>query len=91
MANVIITLKITPSSPDIDLAGISEKAKGFISEFGGEVGKEEIEPIGFGIDAIKLFFVLDESKGSTDVVEDKIRSLDEVSSAEVTDVRRAVG
>ncbi len=90
MADVVVTLKIMPESPDSDLDSISSKATEIINSY-GEVGKKEIVPVAFGLNAINLIFVMDESKGSTDELEQKVRDLEEVNSAEVTDVRRAVG
>lgn len=91
MAKVIITLKIMPESPDSNLNQIEEKAIKLIEEFGGDVGKVEIEPVAFGLKAIKLIFVSDESKGGTEDLESKISDLDEVNSVEAIDVRRAIG
>lgn len=91
MAHVIITLKIMPESVDVSLEGIKQKANELIKAFGGEVGKTEEEPIAFGLKALKLFFVMDESKGSTESLEQDISKIKGVNSVEVTDVRRAIG
>ena len=91
MADVIVTLKIMPKSPSADLDKISTDSKKLIAEFKGEVGKEEVEPIAFGLKALKLMFVMDESIGSTDELEAKISKVKNVQSAEVSDVRRAIG
>jgi elongation factor 1-beta len=91
MADVIITLKIMPESHDVDLKGVEEKARKLISDFGGEVGKVEIEPIAFGLNALKLVFVMDESKGDTESLEKDISELAGVVSVDVVDVRRAIG
>tara|TARA_B100000315_G_C14295592_1_gene459370 strand:+ start:276 stop:551 length:276 start_codon:yes stop_codon:yes gene_type:complete len=91
MADVIITLKIMPESPEINLKELEEKAKLEIENFGGEVGKVEIEPIAFGIKALKLIFVMPEEKGSTEELEKNVSEIIGVNSAEVTDVRRAIG
>tara|TARA_Y100000310_G_scaffold314942_1_gene364888 strand:- start:2762 stop:3037 length:276 start_codon:yes stop_codon:yes gene_type:complete len=91
MTDVIVTMKIMPSGPDSDLKAIEEKAKKEISEFGGEVGKVEVEPIAFGLKALNLIFVMDESIGSTDALEEKVKNINDVNSVEVTDVRRAIG
>lgn len=92
MTNVVITLKIMPESPEIDLAKIEEEAKKVIAEFAGEgETKTEIEPVAFGLKAVKIIFVMDESKGSPDPVAEKITALEGVNSAEITDVRRAIG
>jgi elongation factor 1-beta len=91
MANVIITLKIMPSGPDASLEKIQEEANNLIKEFAGDIGKVEHEPVAFGLKAVKIMFVMDESKGDTEELEKKIGVIDGVNSVEVTDVRRAVG
>lgn len=92
MAKVIVTLKIMPTSPDVDLSKLEQEAKRFITEFAGEgETKSEQEPIAFGLKAIKIIFVMDEAQGSTEPLEEKVRALENVNSAEVVDVRRAVG
>ena len=92
MAKAIVTLKIMPESPDIDLDMVStqahEKIKGFAGE--GET-KKEIEPVAFGLKALKITFVMDEAKGSTEPLEKEIEGLEGVNSVEVIDVRRAIG
>ena len=80
-----------PQTPDINLEGIQEKATAAINEFGGEVGKVDIQPIAFGLNALNLIFVMDEDKGSTESLENQITEFEGVQSVEVTDVRRALG
>lgn len=91
MADVVITLKIMPESVEVNLKELETKVSSMIKDFGGEVGKVEIEPIAFGLNALKLIFVMNEKIGSTESLENKVAALNEVASAEVTDVRRAVG
>jgi elongation factor 1-beta len=91
MATVVVTLTIMPDSPDINLEELREKATKEISAFGGEVGKVVIEPVAFGLNALKLFFVMDEKKGSTDSLEGNIAKIPGIASVNVTDVRRAIG
>lgn len=92
MANVVITLKIMPESPETDLSKIEEGAKKKITGFAGEgTMKAEQEPVAFGLNALKIIFVMDESKGSTEELEKDIASLEGVNSVEVVDVRRAIG
>ena len=92
MAKAIVTLKIMPESPETDLDKINksvlEKIKGFAGE--GET-KKEIEPVAFGLKALKITFVMDEQKGSTEPLEKEIQELEGVNSVEVIDVRRAIG
>jgi elongation factor 1-beta len=92
MANVIITLKIMPTSPEVDLAAVEDSTKKLIVEFAGEGEmKIEQEPVAFGLKAVKFTFVSDEERGSTEELETKISELENVNSVEVTDVRRAIG
>ncbi len=92
MADVIITIKLMPESVDVDLE--SRKIKGLekVKEFSGmDNYKTEEEPLAFGLKAVKIIFVMDEAKGSTDALEDDIKTIEGVASVEVTDVRRAIG
>ena len=92
MAQVVVTLKIMPESPETDLSLIQSKAEEEIKKFSGETQfKIEHEPIAFGLKAVKIIFVMDENKGSTDSLEENIKKIDGVNSVEVVDVRRAIG
>jgi elongation factor 1-beta len=91
MADVIVTLKVMPSSPDIDLDGLQEKVNKAIKEYGADLGKVEIEPVAFGLKALNFVFVMSESLGDTETLEKTIAEITEVNSVEVTDVRRAIG
>ena len=91
MANVVVTLKIMPAGAEINLEKIRIDADAIIKKHGGEVGKVEIEPIAFGLKALKLFFVVDEKRGGTDKLEKEISKLPGVESVNVIDVRRAIG
>lgn len=92
MANAIVTIKIMPESPEVDLEALSVKVKEKIAEFAGEGDtKQDIEPVAFGLKALKIIFVMDEAKGSPEPVEKEIENLEGVNSVEVIDVRRAIG
>jgi elongation factor 1-beta len=92
MANAIATVKIMPESPEVDLAKVEEEAKKLIADFAGEgETKTEVEPVAFGLKSLKIIFVMDETKGSPDPVAEKIAGLEGVNSAEISDVRRAIG
>ena len=96
MANVIVTLKIMPKGPDVNLDKVYEHASKHIREFvdqkhkDGEMRKQ-IEEIGFGLKSLKILFVMDENIGTTDKLEEKIKHIPDVESVEATDVRRAIG
>ncbi|MBI2564393.1 elongation factor 1-beta [Candidatus Woesearchaeota archaeon] len=95
MSRVVVTLKVMPTSPDVDLDSISEKAVKEVKEFAeikdDESLRVEQKPVAFGLKEIVIMFAMNESKGDTEKLEKKISLLEGVSSVEVTDVRRVVG
>lgn len=93
MARAVATLKVMPSSPEVDLHKLELKIKEIIYKFAKEQTetKVEIEPIAFGLKALIIFFVMDEKLGSPDPVAEQAEELEGVNSAEITDVRRAIG
>jgi len=95
MATAVVTVKIMPESPEINLDELTPKIQAIIREFternDPQDQKVAIEPIAFGLKAIKIIFAMDEAKGSPDVLEDKMTAIEGVQSYEVTDVRRAIG
>ncbi len=92
MADVIITVKLMPESPEIDLGDLKGDIEKKVRAFAGKGAvKFEKEPIGFGLTALKVLFATKESNSDTDKLEESLRSIDGVSSAEVIDVRRAFG
>ena len=92
MARVVVSLRIMPQSPDVDLSELETKAKKEIVDFcNSQEFRTEIQPIAFGLKALIIIFVMEESIGTTEKLEQKISQLEGVESVEVTDVRRAVG
>ena len=92
MAKAVITVRIMPESPEADLTRIEQEAKEIIAGFAGEgETKTSIEPVAFGLNSIIILFVMDESKGGPDPIAEKITRIEGVNSAEIIDVRRAIG
>lgn len=93
MATCVVTIKIMPESPDVDLEGVQRIAEGKIDAFTGESAEKriEIQPVAFGLKALKLTFVMDEAIGSTEPLEQELAGIDGVNSVDVVDVRRAIG
>ncbi len=94
MGTAVIKIKIMPKSPDSDLESIKNKAKEIIqenqeSEKGSTINFQE-EPIAFGLKAIIVGFAWQEEK-STNELEEKLKNIDQVSSLDIIDFRRAFG
>lgn len=92
MANAVVTIKIMPVSPEIDLDAVKDKALEEIKNFAGEGDtKVDIQPVAFGLKSLSIIFVMDEALGSPDALEESILGIEGVNSFEVSDVRRAIG
>lgn len=89
MGSVNIKIKIMPSSVDADLKGIEKKAKKKIESKGGGGTRFEEEPVAFGLKAIIVMFVYPEEK-SLDSLENELGKIENVSSVQVIDMRRAL-
>jgi elongation factor 1-beta len=92
MAQAVVTVKIMPVSPEVDLDQVQGQVVQAITGFVGEGEKRvAIEPIAFGLKAINVTFVMDEALGGPDQLEEAILAIEGVNSFEVVDVRRAIG
>lgn len=93
MAKVVITLKIMPDSPEMDLKELEDQIVGKIKAFAGQDAETRttVTPIAFGLKSLDIMFVMNESLGSTDKLEADISKIKGISSVSVTDVRRTIG
>jgi len=91
MAQVIISMKIMPKSPEVDLGKVEETAKKEIIKAVGEGEiKASVNPVAFGLKSLDLMFVMNEND-KLDPLEEVIGTIEDVNSVEITDVRRAIG
>ena len=90
MGTALVIMKIMPTSPNVDLEALQEKVKKITIENKGKNPTTKTEPVAFGLNAIILNFSIDESN-EIDPIENSLKELEEVNSAEVTDFRRAFG
>ena len=87
MARVVMIMKIMPDGVEIDLDDIVEKIKNVVPS-GTDVGAVEIQPVAFGLKAIRMNLVRDESLGGTDDIEAAISAVEGVAQVEVEMVSR---
>lgn len=78
VGDVVIILKIMPESPEVDLGVLEGAIRGAVP-----VQDLVVEPIGFGLSALKLAVVVPDSEGAPDKVEESLRGLEGVGSAEI--------
>ncbi|MCJ7817854.1 MAG: elongation factor 1-beta [Candidatus Thorarchaeota archaeon] len=87
MARVVMTMKIMPDGVEIDLDDLLEQIKSVVTE-GTDVGAVETQPVAFGLVAIRMNLVRDESLGGTDDIEAAISAVEGVAQVEVEMVSR---
>lgn len=85
-----LIVKIMPTSPEADLEKIKEDAKAILEKEGAQNLSFSEEPVAFGLKAVIVKLAWDEEK-STDLAEEILSKIENVSSAQVTDYRRAFG
>jgi elongation factor 1-beta len=90
MGIALIKIKIMPTSPEVNLEEIKEKARGVIEKSEGKITGSDEEPIAFGLKAVILSFELDESK-ELESIEEELKKLENINSVQVIDMRRAFG
>lgn len=81
MGQVAITLKVMPESPEVDINRLKEEIRNSV-----DVKEIREEPIGFGLVALKVLIVLQDSTGGTDMIEKSISEISGVASVDTEDV-----
>ena len=89
MANVVVTIKMMPDSPDTNLEEVGQKIEEVVKEF-GKLYKKSTQPVAFGINAMVYAVIMAEKEGGTDPIEEALKKVDGVSDVQVTDVTRIV-
>lgn len=90
MAIVAVITRIMPESPETDLEAIKNIAKDKLESEGAKNISFDEQPVAFGLKAIMVKFAWPEEK-DTSIIEDGLACIDHVSSAQITDYRRAFG
>ena len=90
MGVALLTIKIMPTSPEVNLEEIKEKAKKVVEEGKGKNTRFEEEPIAFGLKAVMVYFDIDESQ-ELEPIEEELSKIENVNSVQVVDMRRAFG
>jgi translation elongation factor aEF-1 beta len=89
MGEVRITIKIMPESVNENLESIKKMAFEVISKNHGKILESKEEPVAFGLKALIIIFLLDESI-ELDPTEQSLQKIDGISSVEVIEMNRAL-
>lgn len=92
MARAIITFKLMPESPDIDLEPIKQQALAIAKE-NGAIGEMQVkeEPIAFGLKAVLVLGMYAVEGKDFDGIAAKMGEIEKVQSAEVAGMDLALG
>jgi len=90
MAIAAVITKIMPSSPDANLQEIENKAKESMEKLNAKNISFEEKEIAFGLKAIMMKMAWPEEQ-NTEIIETTLSKIENVSSAQIEDYRRAFG
>lgn len=90
MGFTAVQMKIMPDSPSADLKAIEKTAEETINSMHKTSVKVEEQPIAFGLSAIMLSFAWNDEI-ELEQLEAKLQQISNVSSVEITDIRKAFG
>jgi elongation factor 1-beta len=82
MGSVAVIMRVMPESPDVDL----EQLKTALKQKLPGIQDMKIEPIGFGLKAIKFAAIINDAGGETDALETSLGSIPGVERAEIIEV-----
>jgi len=91
LAKVVVFLRVLPIDVNVDIESLKDKIQDAISKLGGGflLQSYKIEPIAFGLKALKLTVLIpEETEGGTYSLEEAIKSVEGVSEVEVEFVSR---
>jgi elongation factor 1-beta len=90
MGFTAVQMKLMPTSPEANLQAIEKKAEEVINSMHKTAVKVEEEPIAFGLKAIILSFAWNDEI-DTEKLEAELAKIENVSSVETLDIRKAFG
>jgi elongation factor 1-beta len=84
MGEVAVILKVMPESPAVDMEALQAEIKERIPG----IQDMRIEPIGFGLSAIKIAMITGDEEGSSDKIEGLFANIAGIDRAEIESLNR---
>jgi len=85
MAEVLVSLRVMPKSIEVDLDKLEQKIKESISP-----ERVQRNPIAFGIVAFNVIKIIPDDAKELELLENKLKSIEEVGEVEVTEITRSL-
>ncbi len=85
MGRVAATYNLMPDGPSIDMEAVKTKIPQIVPE-GVTVLKGEVKPFAFGLKILDITFMMNDSEGIMDKLEEKLRSIEGIQGVESTQV-----
>ncbi|MEM0083757.1 MAG: elongation factor 1-beta [Candidatus Nezhaarchaeales archaeon] len=92
MAKVVVFLRVLPVDIEVDMESLKDRIRTAVVKLGEGFALQSysIEPIAFGLKALRLAIVMpEETEGGTYILEENIRNIEGVGEVEVEFVSRA--
>ncbi|MEK6849758.1 MAG: elongation factor 1-beta [Nanoarchaeota archaeon] len=89
-AYVVLTYRVMPTSPELDIAKLQKDLHTLLAKESKGEPKFEVKPFAFGLKAVEVTFMMEESKGC-DAIEAEMKKVHGVENLEVVRLDRALG
>ncbi len=89
MGTVILTMRMMPKDANVDIESWKDQVKDVISKY-GELLSADVEPIAFGLKALKITFSLEDKEGLMDNVESELKTIEGVGELSVISMGRSL-
>lgn len=83
---VEVIFRILPKSAEVDIERLKERIEKEIMP-----EKIEVEPIAFGLNAIKISKIIEEREGELENLESKVKSIEDIGEYDIISMTRLFG
>ncbi|HJJ34384.1 MAG: elongation factor 1-beta [Methanocorpusculum sp.] len=84
MGEVVVIMKIMPESPEVDLVKLQADIRAAVTG----IEDMKVEPIGFGLSAIKIAMITEDDEGAGDKIEALFSQIPGIDRAEIESLNR---